>query len=243
MRASCADPITGWSIKSWRDGDSIPLFVNKVYSDNTQIQYAFSELPFVCPPSGRQRAGTGLISGSNVALNLGEVLRGDRITVSDYELEMGKDDEAHYLCSQKVDRAGLKKAIEVVKHGYVAEWIVDNLPGATSFVTVDRSRKYYASGFKMGYEDVSPTNGRPRYFINNMAKAGDQEVQIHQAAVEVVQEQRSEVQRARFCSRETISDMFFNLIQSTRVYEYTRAKRRTIFHKPSFPPQKYRTVP
>jgi transmembrane 9 superfamily protein 2/4 len=98
---------------------------------------------------------------------LGEVLRGDRITVSDYELEMGKDDEAHYLCSQKVDRAGLKKAIEVVKHGYVAEWIVDNLPGATSFVTVDRSRKYYASGFKMGYEDVSPTNGRPRYFINN----------------------------------------------------------------------------
>jgi transmembrane 9 superfamily protein 2/4 len=99
------DMIAGWSIKSWRDGDSIPLFVNKVYSDNTQIQYAFSELPFVCPPSGRQRQGTGLISGSNVALNLGEVLRGDRIMVSDYELEMGKDDEAHYLCSQKVDRA------------------------------------------------------------------------------------------------------------------------------------------
>jgi len=159
--------IPGWSIKSWRDGDSVPLFVNKVYSDNTEIQYAFSELPFVCPPSGRRRDGTGLISGSNVALNLGEVLRGDRITVSDYELEMGKDDEVHYLCSQKVDRAGLKKAIEVVKHGYVAEWIVDNLPGATSFVTVDRSRKYYASGFKMGYEDVSPTNGKPRYFINN----------------------------------------------------------------------------
>jgi transmembrane 9 superfamily protein 2/4 len=157
----------GWSIKSWRDGDSIPLFVNKVYSDNTQIQYAFSELPFVCPPSGRQRQGTGLISGSNVALNLGEVLRGDRIVVSDYELEMGKDDEAHYLCSQKIDRAGLKKAVEVVKNGYVAEWIVDNLPGATSFVTVDKSRKYYASGFKMGYEDSSPTTGRPRYFINN----------------------------------------------------------------------------
>ena len=85
--------------------------------------------------------------------------------VSDYELEMGKDDEAHYLCSQEVDRAGLSKAIEVVKNGYVAEWIVDNLPGATSFVTVDKSRKYYASGFKMGYEDFSPTTGKPRYFI------------------------------------------------------------------------------
>lgn len=87
--------------------------------------------------------------------------------VSDYELEMGKDEEARYLCSQKVDKAGLKKAQEIIKNGYVAEWIVDNLPGATSFVTVDKSRKYYASGFKMGYEDFAPSSGRPRYYINN----------------------------------------------------------------------------
>lgn len=141
--------------------------MNKVYSDNTQIQYAYSELPFVCPSSGRHRAGTGLISGSSIALNLGEVLRGDRITVSDYELEMGKDEEVRYLCSQKVDKSGLRKAIEVVQKGYVAEWIVDNLPGATSFVTVDKSRKYYASGFKMGYEELSVVTGQPRYFLNN----------------------------------------------------------------------------
>ncbi|OQO01843.1 hypothetical protein B0A48_12316 [Cryoendolithus antarcticus] len=159
--------IPGWSIKSWRDGDSIPLFVNKIYSDNTQIQYAYSELPFVCAPSGRTRPGTGLISGSNVALNLGEVLRGDRIMVSDYELEMLKDDEAHYLCSHKVDRAGLRKAVEVVKNGYMAEWIVDNLPAATSFVTVDKSRKYYSSGFKMGYSDHDAVTGKQRFFINN----------------------------------------------------------------------------
>lgn len=80
---------------------------------------------------------------------------------------MGRDEEARYLCSHKVDKAGLKKAVEVVKKGYVAEWIVDNLPGATSFVTVDKSRKYYASGFKMGYEEVSLITGQPRYFLNN----------------------------------------------------------------------------
>jgi transmembrane 9 superfamily member 2/4 len=87
--------------------------------------------------------------------------------VSDYELEMGKDEEARYLCSQQIDRHALRRAIEVVKDGYVAEWIVDNLPGATSFVTVDKSRKYYASGFKMGYEEMSLTTGQPRYFLNN----------------------------------------------------------------------------
>ncbi|EON67097.1 hypothetical protein W97_06350 [Coniosporium apollinis CBS 100218] len=158
--------IPGWSIKSYREGEEIPLFVNKVYSDNTQLQYAYSELPFVCPPSGRRHAGTNLISGTSLSLNLGEVLRGDRIMVSDYELVMGNDEETRYLCSHKVDRHALRQAQELIREGYVAEWIVDNLPGATSFVTTDKSRKYYAAGFKLGYEDYSRT-GRPRYFINN----------------------------------------------------------------------------
>ncbi len=38
----------GWSIKSYKDNDPIPLYVNKVYSDNTQLQYAYYDLPFVC---------------------------------------------------------------------------------------------------------------------------------------------------------------------------------------------------
>ena len=80
---------------------------------------------------------------------------------------MLRDDEAHYLCSHQVDRAGLKKAQEIVKNGYVAEWIVDNLPGATSFVTADKSRKYYAAGFKLGYEETDLLTGQPRYFLNN----------------------------------------------------------------------------
>ncbi|KAL1296595.1 hypothetical protein AAFC00_000089 [Neodothiora populina] len=159
--------IPGWSIRSYSDGEVVPLFVNKVYSDNTQLQYAYAELPFVCPASGRKYGAGGLVSGSNVALNLGEVLRGDRIIMSDYELEMGKDEEARYLCSHKVDRAGLQRAREVIDNGYVAEWIVDNLPGATRFVSADKSRKYYATGFKLGYKEYSPVSGRPRYFINN----------------------------------------------------------------------------
>ncbi len=39
--------LPGWSIKSYGDDESIPLFVNKVYSDNTQLQYAYYDLPFV----------------------------------------------------------------------------------------------------------------------------------------------------------------------------------------------------
>lgn len=160
-----AENATGYSIRTYEDDQAIPLHVNKVYSDNTQLQYAYYDLPFVCPPTGKKHAGVA--SGRSVSLNLGEVLRGDRIMTSDYDLVVGQDQECQYLCSRETDRAGVKRARQLVEDGYVAEWIVDNLPGATSFVTVDRTQKYYAAGFKMGSKDISPVTGKPRYFINN----------------------------------------------------------------------------
>lgn len=158
--------IPGWSIKSYKDNEALPLLVNKVYSDNTQLQFAYYDLPFVCPPTGSRHAGSSLLSGQTISLNLGEVLRGDRITQSDIELVMGQDRECNFLCTRNVSRKDLKRAREMVKEGYVAEWIVDNLPGATSFMTVDRSRKYYAAGFKIGYKDISNT-GKARCYIHN----------------------------------------------------------------------------
>lgn len=104
-----------------------------------------------------------------MSLNLGEVLRGDRIMTSDFELFMGQDVECQTLCSREISRSEVKWARQMIQEGYAAEWIVDNLPGATSFVTLDRSRKYYAAGFKLGYQDFSVSSGyvKPRYFINN----------------------------------------------------------------------------
>ncbi|KAJ5344491.1 Sodium:alanine symporter [Penicillium brevicompactum] len=159
--------IPGYSVSRYNDNDPIPLLVNKIFSDNTQLQYAYFDLPFVCPPSGKTHGGSPFGSGQSISLNLGEVLRGDRIMTSDFELAMGKDVECQTLCTREVSRSDVKWARQLVKDGYVIEWIADNLPGATSFVTVDRSRKYYASGFKLGYRDISPVSRQSRYFINN----------------------------------------------------------------------------
>lgn len=159
--------LLGYSIKSYHDDEPIPLLVNKVYSDNTQLQYAYYKLPFIPPPSGKKLAGSPFASGHSISLNLGEVLRGDRIMTSDYEVNMGQDVECNYLASREVSRKDVKWAQQLVNDGYVAEWILDNLPGATSFVTVDRSRKYYAAGFKLGYKDFDPATGKPEYYINN----------------------------------------------------------------------------
>ena len=121
----------------------------------------------VCPPSGRRHADSSLVSGHSISLNLGEVLRGDRIRNSDYALNMAQDQECHFLCRRELDRPGLNRARRLIADGYVAEWIVDNLPGATTFVTADKKRKYYAAGFKIGAVDHSPDTGQPRYLLNN----------------------------------------------------------------------------
>ncbi|EQL33825.1 hypothetical protein RJZ56_003253 [Blastomyces dermatitidis] len=158
--------LPGYSIKSYRNDEAIPVFVNKIFSDNTQLQYAYFDLPFVCPPTGKKH-DSPFASGHSISLNLGEVLRGDRIMTSDFDVVMGKDVECRFLCSRPIDRNDIKRAKELITDGYVAEWIMDNLPGATSFVTVDRTRKYYATGFKLGYLDVSPVDGKPRHYIHN----------------------------------------------------------------------------
>ena len=49
--------LLGYSIRSYRDDENIPLLVNKAYSDNTQLTYAYYDLPFVCPPSGNRIVG------------------------------------------------------------------------------------------------------------------------------------------------------------------------------------------
>lgn len=139
--------------------------MNKIYSDKSPLQYKYADLPFACPSSGRVRT-RGFTSGASLSLNIGEVLRGDRIVLSDYELFMGKDEEIRHLCDITVDRAGLERTKELIHKGYKAEWIVDNLPGATSFQTTDKRRKYYVPGFKIG-EEVTAPGTEPQYFLNN----------------------------------------------------------------------------
>ncbi|EXJ91080.1 hypothetical protein A1O1_04187 [Capronia coronata CBS 617.96] len=159
--------IPGYSIRSYRDDENIPLLVNKVYSDNSQLQYAYFELPFVCPPTGRKHHGSSVASGHSIPLNLGEVLRGDRIKTSDLEVNMGQDIDCQYLCDRVVGRKEMKWAQQLIEGEFLTEWILDNLPGATSFVTVDRSRKYYAAGFKMGYKDFDVATGKERFYLYN----------------------------------------------------------------------------
>lgn len=69
--------VPGVTPKAYHANDRVPLLVNKIVSENTQLPFAYGDLPFVCTPKdGVKRTW----------LNLGEVLRGDRLMSSDYEV-------------------------------------------------------------------------------------------------------------------------------------------------------------
>lgn len=69
--------VPGISPTVYHDGYPVALFVNKIFSDKAQLPFAYADLPFVCKPEGEVR---------RTWLNLGEVLRGDRIMSSGYKV-------------------------------------------------------------------------------------------------------------------------------------------------------------
>ena len=132
---------------TYKRGEKVELIVNKVESDNTQLPYGYYDLPFVCPLGDKKP----------LPLSLGEILRGDRLWESTYELNFGVDDPCHRLCDLVAKDHVLKRADHFIRNGYFVHWLLDGLPGATTFESDNRNNKYYAAGFPLGFvlEDKS----------------------------------------------------------------------------------------
>ena len=69
-----------------------------------------------------------------VAENLGELLSGDSIESSPYELYMKKDEFCKVLCEVNLDKKDVEHFKNMVKEDYHHNWIIDNLPAATRYV-------------------------------------------------------------------------------------------------------------
>lgn len=126
----------------YQKGDKVELLVNKVESDHTQLPFPYYKLPFVCPPSKTKKS---------LPLSIGQILSGDRVWESDYDLRFGVDQPCLRLCDLIARESGLKKADSLIRDGYVVHWLLDGLPGATTFVSFSKNSKYYASGFPLGF--------------------------------------------------------------------------------------------
>lgn len=147
---------SGWVRPNiYRRGDPVEIIVNKVESDLTQLPYAYYDLPFTCPPTMHKKP---------LHLSLNEIIRGDRKWQSDYVLKFNEDDSCSVLCARKTNKEGMKDAIDLIKKGYVSQWLIDDdLPAATTFISTTDHKKYYASGFPLGFVDPETE----KVYLNN----------------------------------------------------------------------------
>ncbi|XP_017886178.1 transmembrane 9 superfamily member 2 isoform X2 [Ceratina calcarata] len=123
---------------------NIKLFVNRLNTEKYMIPYEYHHFDFCA----------GDESQSPVE-NLGQVLFGERIRPSCYELSFMKDEKCKVAC-KKSYRQGDKESeekLDFLKKGmalnYQHHWIVDNMP-VTWCYQLEDERQYCSTGFPMG---------------------------------------------------------------------------------------------
>ena len=164
--------LPGLSPHDYQRGDVVELKVNKLTSVKTQLPYDFYDgLPFCRPEK---------IIDKNE--NLGEIIKGDRISNSLYRLrflenvtcaQLGEGIEAEIKprsghnrsCLMGYEYSSLRRFIKFINNDYLVHWEVDGLPAAYARVNPLTGGLRYDIGFPLGARDKD----RNVYLYNHAA--------------------------------------------------------------------------
>jgi len=147
--------LPGVKPKSFETREKVPLQVTALTSTKTQLPVSYYKLPF-CQPDKQRHASE----------NLGEVLEGDDIISSLYELEMKVPEACKVLCRKELSDKEMRKFSEVITENYRVHWLVDSLPVATYHEKFD----YYSRGYPVGFTMVPEGETEKKHFLNNHAR-------------------------------------------------------------------------
>ncbi|XP_008401729.1 transmembrane 9 superfamily member 4-like [Poecilia reticulata] len=113
--------VPGVAPQDFHEGAQVEIKAVKLTSSRTQLPYEYYSLPFCKPGSVLYKAE-----------NLGEVLRGDRIVNTLYNVKMNEDKKCELMCSKKKLNVEESKLVaERIQEEYYVHLIADNLPVAT----------------------------------------------------------------------------------------------------------------
>jgi len=129
--------VPGVAPTDFKKGGEIGVKAIKMTSSHTQLPYEFYSLPFCEPPEGRMYKTE----------NLGEILRGDRISNTAYKVNMNVSVECKVLCDKKSWDAKASSEVHYrIQQEYFVHLIIDNLPCATQFTMPDTMEVQYEPG-------------------------------------------------------------------------------------------------
>ncbi|XP_040596645.1 transmembrane 9 superfamily member 1 isoform X3 [Mesocricetus auratus] len=105
-------------VTHYKPGDPVILYVNKVGPyHNPQETYHYYQLPVCCPEKIRHKS-----------LSLGEVLDGDRMAESLYEIRFRENVEKRTLCHLQLSPPQVEQLRQAIEELYYFEFVVDDLP-------------------------------------------------------------------------------------------------------------------
>lgn len=141
-------------------GQKINVKAVKMTSTHTQLPYEYYSLQFCLPKNG---------TFEYKSENLGEVLRGDRIVNTPYEIRMLENVDCKLLCNKKGTPVNWNdiestKVVERIHHEYYVHLLVDNLPVATRIVNPNTMEHSFEHGYRLGLQSGD------NYYINNHLK-------------------------------------------------------------------------
>lgn len=147
--------LPGVAPREYTTGSLVEMKVNTLTSVKTQLPYGHYTLPFCKPGEVKERVE-----------NLGEILGGDEIQNSAYELKMRVNETCKVLCKKHLTQSAKNLLRRRIDRDYNVNWIVDNLPAATKYVRRegDRYEFIYMNGFPVGLAL------KGKHFVHNHVK-------------------------------------------------------------------------
>merc|ERR1719240_1324874 len=83
-------------------------------------------------------------------MNLGEVLMGEKIYNSTFQIYMNQTERCKVLCTKVLSAADVANFKGLIEDEYIVNWIVDNLPVTTRY-TSSLGSQTYMNGFPVGF--------------------------------------------------------------------------------------------
>lgn len=136
--------IPGAAPRNYADNEKVALKVNNLNSVETQLPYEHYSVAY-CKPD----------EVAEVSENLGEIMSGERIFNSAYDIHIKKDEACKLLCTKELTTEELAGFESKIRENYNVHWVLDNLPVASLFDVVVETGETESitamRGFQMGY--------------------------------------------------------------------------------------------
>ncbi|XP_018325804.1 transmembrane 9 superfamily member 4 [Agrilus planipennis] len=138
--------VPGMAPVEFKKGDPIDVKAVKMTSIHTQLPYEYYSLPFCMPKNG---------SVHYKSENLGEVLRGDRIVNTPYDVRMAVNTPCTFLCQSLASPMHWSTeeshtVADRIQHEYFVHLLVDNLPAATRIFNPETNEVQLEHGYRLG---------------------------------------------------------------------------------------------